>query len=292
MSVYLGHQGQIELQRVTSERWLYSELAPSDVNVSRKRFSVEFAAGALVTGDLVTIATVDGTTLELVDSHVFPDWSGYIHVDEIGGIRLYQSFADALGNRTVDALQLVQPTTTKQIKIQTQSDRFRCLAQVTSFDMTTSRELVSTTSLCQEFQNQYEAGLISGQGRMSCFWQHLYKQCDDMVSGLGTESLEFSVYLARLVLRLQQGAKFRGRFYIYRDDSTKDSVWYECDCIVSSVQVAVEPTQLITTEIDFVTTGPIQLRQQSEVNYILQEDAGKILLESNQDGALVQEFLD
>ena len=292
MSVYLGHQGQIELQRVSSDRWLYSELAPSDVNVSRKRFSVEFATGALVTGDLVTIATVDGTTLELVDSHVFPDWSGFIHVDEIGGIRLYQSFADALGNITSNALQLVQPTTTKQIKIQTQSDRFRCLAQVTSFDMTTSRELVSTTSLCQEFQNQYEAGLISGQGRMSCFWQHLYKQCDDMVSGLGAESLEFSVYLARLVLRLQQGAKFRGRFYIYRDDSTSDSVWYECDCVVSSVQVAVEPTQLITTEIDFVTTGPIQLRQQSEVNYILQEDASKILLESNQDGALVQEFLD
>jgi|TARA_R100000084_G_C4649169_1_gene148640 hypothetical protein len=292
MSVYLGHQGQIELQRVSSDRWLYSELAPSDVNVSRKRFSVEFATGALVTGDLVTIATVDGTTLELVDSHVFPDWSGFIHVDEIGGIRLYQSFADALGNITSNALQLVQPTTTKQIKIQTQSDRFRCLAQVTSFDMTTSRELVSTTSLCQEFQNQYEAGLISGQGRMSCFWQHLYKQCDDMVSGLGAESLEFSVYLARLVLRLQQGAKFRGRFYIYKDDSTSDSVWYECDCVVSSVQVAVEPTQLITTEIDFVTTGPIQLRQQSEVNYILQEDASKILLESNQDGALVQEFLD
>ena len=163
------------------------------------------------------------------------------------------------------------------------------MAQVTSFDMTTSRELVQTTTLCQEFQNQYEAGLISGQGRMSCFWEHQYanQSCaDNKVS----ENIEFSVYLARLVLRLQQGAKFRGRFYIYRNDEAQSSVWYACDCIVSNVQVSVSPTELITTEIDFVTTGPILLRQNSGSFYVLQEDTSKILLEANQDGALLQEF--
>ncbi len=290
MSVYLGNEGQIELERVGTGRWLYSELAPSDVNVPRKRFSVLFALGALITGDLITIATEDGSTLELVAGHVFPDWTGYVHVDEIGGLRLFGSFSDALANKLDSALALIEPSTTKKIKIQTLTDKFRCLAKVQSFDMTTSRELVQTTSLCQEFQNQYEAGLISGQGRMSCFWEHRYATCDD--NGAPGEDLEFSVYLARLVLRLQQGAKFGGKFYIYKNDQENTSVWYACNCIVSSVQVSVEPTQLITTEIDFVTTGPVLLRQDSQTNYLLQEDDDLILLEANQDGALLQEFGD
>lgn len=292
MSVYLGNEGRIELERVESGHWLHSELAPSDVNVSRKRFSVDFLVGALTTGDLISIATEDGSTLELVDGHVFPDWTGYIHVDEIGGLRLYRTFSDALANRVSDALPLVRPSSAKRIKIETQTDRFRCLAQVTGFDMTTSRELVQTTSLCQEFQNQYEAGLISGQGRMSAFWEHQYAMCDSALGGVSSEQLEFSVYLARLVLRLQQGAKFRGRFYIYRNTVENTSVWYECDCVVSSVQVSVEPAEVISTEIDFVTTGPILLRQSSDTNYILQEDTDLILLEGNQDGALLQEFTD
>lgn len=289
MSVYLGEQGQIELARVDTGRFLHSELAPSDVNVSRKRFSVNFAAGALITGDLITVATENGSTLELVEGHSFPDWTGFIHVDEIGGIRLFSSFSAALENNAEQALTLVQPSATKSIKIQTQTDKFRCLAQVTGFDMTTSREQVQTTTLCQEFQDQYEAGLISGEGRVSCFWEHRYANSDCAAGGV-SPTLEFSVYLARLVMRLQQGAKFRGRFYIYRNDEAEASVWYACDCIVNNVQVSVSPTELITTEIDFVTTGPILLRQNSGADYLLQEDRSLILLESNQEGALLQEF--
>ena len=274
MSVYLGNE------RVETGRGLRSELAPSDVNVGRKRFSVDFALGALITGDLITIAVDNGATLELVSGHSYPDWTGYVHVDEVGGIRLYSTFAFALAGGITNALALVTPSDTRAIKITTQTDLFKCVAQVKSFDMTTSRDLVQTTSLSQEFQSQYEAGLISGQGRMSCFWEHQ----------TGTsETLEFSVYLARLVLRLQQGARFRGKFYIYKNEQNDSSVWYECDCIVSSVQVSVEPGEAITTEIDFVTTGLITLREDSFVNYILQEDSNKILLEGNQSGALLQE---
>lgn len=280
MSVYLGNEGEVELQRVETGRGLRSELSPSDVNVARKRFSVDFALGALITGDLITIATDDGSTLELVSGHSYPDWTGYVHIDEVGGIRLYSTFAFALAGGIPNSLALVAPSTTKQITIKTRSDIFKCVAQVKSFDMTTSRELVQTTSLSQEFQSQYEAGLISGQGRMSCFWEHQ----------TGTsETLEFSVYLARLVLRLQQGARFRGKFYIYKNEQNNSSVWYECDCIVSSVQVSVEPGEAITTEVDFVTTGLITLREDSSLSYILQEDSNKILLEGNQSGALLQE---
>ena len=289
MSVYLGNEGEVELQRVETGRGLRSELAPSDVNVARKRFSVDFALGALITGDLITIATDDGSTLELVSGHSYPDWTGYVHIDEVGGIRLYSTFALALAGGVVNSLALVAPSATKQIKITTKTDQFKCVAQVKSFDMTTNRQLVQTTSLSEEFQSQYEAGLISGQGRMSCFWEHQYALCNDLSSSSNSDTLEFSVYLARLVLRLQQGARFRGKFYIYKNEQNDSSVWYECDCIVSSVQVSVEPTELITTEVDFVTTGLITLREDSFASYILQEDSNKILLESNQSGALLQE---
>jgi len=280
MSVYLGNKGKVELQRVETGRGLRSELAPSDVNVGRKRFSVDFALGALITGDLITIAVDNGATLELVSGHSYPDWTGYVHVDEVGGIRLYSTFAFALAGGITNALALVTPSVTRAIKITTRTDTFKCVAEVRSFDMTTSRDLVQTTSLSQEFQNQYEAGLISGQGRMSCFWEHQVGN---------SETLEFSVYLARLVLRLQQGARFRGKFYIYKNEQGNSSVWYECDCIVSNVQVSVEPGEAITTEIDFVTTGLITLRQDSSLSYVLQEDSNKILLEGNQSGALLQE---
>ena len=281
MSIYLGSEGEVQLQRVGTGRGLRSELAQSDVNVSRKRFSVDFALGALISGDLVTIATESGGTLELVSGHTYPDWTGYVHVDDIGGIRLYSTFSLALAGEMSDALALTAPSATKEITVTTRSDVFRPVAQVRRFDMTTSREVIQTSSLCQDFQDQFDAGLISGQGRMSCFWEH------QTTTGAG--ATEFSVYLARLVLRLQQGAAFRGKFYLYKNEESSSSVWYECDCIVSSVQVSIEPGEAIVTEIDFVTTGLITLREKSQLSYILQEDSNKILLESNQDGALLQE---
>lgn len=288
MSVYLGDKGRVELARVESGRFLRSELSPSDVNVERRRFSVNFALGALITGDLITIATEDKSTLELVEGHIFPDWTGFVHVDEIGGLRLYRTFSQAVCDETENALALVKPSTTKNITIETQTDRFRCLAEVTSFDMTTSRDLVEVTALCNEFKQQYEAGLISGQGRMSCFWEHQYCRDDSCNADGGSNTIEFSVYLARLVLRLQQGAKFRGHFFIYAAGNA--AVWYACDCVVSNVQVSVTPDELITTEIDFVTTGPVLLRQKSDISYILQEDGLSLIrLEENQDGALLQE---
>ena len=75
-----------------------------------------------------------------------------------------------------------------------------------------------------------------------------------------------------------------GRFYIYDGGLTEKSVWYECQAIVTSVVVSVEPTALIGTAIDFITTGPIRLQtgispaylqQEQAEDYVLQEDGGR-----------------
>ena len=68
-------------------------------------------------------------------------------------------------------------------------------------------------------------------------------------------------YLAQVCIRVVQGAGFHGRFFRTTQATTNAaSTWYECEtCLISNVAVAVQPGQLITAEIDFVTSGPIVL---------------------------------
>jgi hypothetical protein len=280
VAVYLGDSGFVELKRDALGAALRTHLDPSDVNVGRKRFSVDFASGSLLTGDRIEIATVDGSPLELVAGHVFPDGRWYVHVDAAGGLRLYSTFEAALSGQEVDALALTLPSAAKHVTVHTRNSRFRCLARIKDFEITTSRETVDTTLLGAEFRQQYEAGLISGQGSMNAFWEHAYALCDP---DYRPNAPEFPVYLAQLVVRIQQGADFMGRFFVYHDadssDGLSNSVWYEADCVVTNVAVTVAATQVIETRIEFVTSGPITLRMGRPPSYLLQESGDQLLQE-------------
>ena len=50
-------------------------------------------------------------------------------------------------------------------------DDDRCLAEVTSYQITTSRETIDSTHLGAHYRKQYEAGLIQGQGQIECLWR-------------------------------------------------------------------------------------------------------------------------
>jgi hypothetical protein len=276
MAVYFGQSGDIEIKRDTLLASLITKLDPHDVNTGNKRFSVDRASGSLLTGDRVEIATVDGSTLELVNGHNFPDGVWYLFIDKMGGIRLFDTFAKAISGKVGDALTLVTPSSSKEITIKTVNSRFRHLARVTEFEMTTSRDQVDLTPLGDQFKKQYEAGLISGQGRLSCLWEH----SSDLADDTHVEDPEFPFYLAQLVLRLQQGADFNGRFYIYKSGtSTNQTVWYEANCVVTNVAVSVSASSEITTSIEFITNGVITLNTGATPGYLLQEDEYKILQE-------------
>jgi hypothetical protein len=278
MAVYLGDTGLVELKRDALDTALMTQLDPSDVNVDRKRFSVDFASGSLVSGDHLEIATVDGSLLQLVAGHAYPDGRWYVHVNQAGGLRLFDTFEKAVSGRVEDALPLELPTRIKQIKIRTRNSRYRCVARIKDFEISTTRETVDTTLIGDEFRQQYEAGLISGQGTLNCLWEHAYAICDPDYT---TNAPEFPVYLASLVVRIQQGADFSGRFFIYNSGSSRvNSVWYEADCVVTNVAVTVPAGGLIETTIQFVTTGPVQLRSGMPPSYLLQESGDFILQES------------
>lgn len=283
MGVYLGTAGRVEIKRDPGEQLLTTTLDPADVNPSRKRFSLDVSAGGLITGDKVVIATLDKTTLELVSGHSEPDWTGYINVDPVGGIRLYTTFTNAINGGSGNALSLVTPTSSKKVSIKSQDEKFDTLGQVTSYELTTSRDQVNTDVLGTEFHNFYEAGLISGQGSVSCFWEHTratgqFNSPDDH---------EFSSYLARLLLRIKQGAAFVGRFYVFNGTDGGVAVWYESQCLVSNYAIRVETGQLIRAEIQFVVTGTIELRQYVGTDTILLESGDRFLREGGD--AILQE---
>jgi len=153
--------------------------------------------------------------------------------------------------------------------------------------MTTSREQVDLTNLGDEFRNQYEAGLISGQGSMTCIWEHDY-DTGDRANEYGTDP-EFPFYLAQLLVRTQQGSDFDGLFYIYRDpDNSKKNVFYEANCIITNIAVTVSVTEVIETRIEFVTNGVISLKTGDTPGFLLQENSDKILQE-NQSRILLEQ---
>ncbi len=279
MGVYFGQSGEIALKRDALQAALQTKLDPFDVNTSTKRFSVDHSSGSLLTGDEVEIGTVDGSNLELVNGHNYPDGKWFINVDPVGGIRLFNSFSKAIEGLTANALTLATPSSAKDITIKTRNERYRHVANVRDFEMTTSREQVDLTNLGDEFRNQYEAGLISGQGTMSCIWEHSY-DTGDRKNEYGAES-EFAFYLAQLIVRTQQGSDFDGLFYIYRDSNNKkNNVYYEANCIITNVAVSVNAAEVIDTRIEFVTNGVIRLKTGDTAGYILQESSDKVLQEN------------
>ena len=289
MTIYLGEQGHVELQRQGAREFdeeripLYTSIDPEDVNVVAKRFSFLGAQLGLITGDRIEIKTYSGLDLELVEGHNFPDWLGYIHVDAVGGIRLFDDFATAIDGSRDNAIALVTPSKVQDIEVTSRDNKFRCVAQVRSYEITTQRETIDVTTLNQQFRNQYHQGLISGQGRMDCFWEHTRK--DDCPENRELDFSEYSAYLAFLCIRLEQGSSFFGRFYLYDGGLKERSVWYDCQAIVTNVVVNVEPSAIISTNIDFVTTGPIRLQtgmlpayleKEEDEDYILQENGDRI----------------
>ena len=284
MSIYFGSTGFIELKRDALNSDISTSLNPADVNTTKKRFSVENISGSLITGDQVEIETTDNTNLELLSGHNFPDLRKFIHIDDMGGIRLYDTFAAALAGEVTNALTLTAPSTTKNILMRTRNTRFRPVAKITEFEITTERDTIDITNLGQEFRKQYENGLISGQGTIQTIWQHRNFQNDTP----GFASPEFPVYLSQLLVRMQQGSDFEGRFYVYHDPTqSTNSVWYQSMCVITNVAINVPASGLVEARIEFITNGEIRLHNgippsfllQENNDLILQEDGSGILLE-------------
>lgn len=278
MSIYMGEEGGVQIRRFGLAA-LATTLDPDDVTVEDRRFSADFSSSSIITGARLEIFTQDKSNLQLVKGHDFPDGYWYCHVDDTGGIRLYDNFQDSVNGGKANALELVQPSVAQPIYIHTKDEDFNGTAQVTNWTITTSRESVDLTVLGNEHREQYANGLISGQGDLTCLWEYRYGLCDEP----DNTGCELPHYYAQLLLRLTQGSNFDGRFFIYAGDRSngQPSVWYEATCVVTNVSFAFAPGQPIATTIQFVTTGPVTLHTGYLPEFVLQEDTGKVLQEND-----------
>ena len=287
MPTYLGSGGFIELKRTSMEHSLNASMVPGDVNTTRKRFSVTGVKSNIITGDKVEIKRTDGSSnLELVSGHTGRDGSWFVHVDDIGGIRLYTTFALAVGGTKANALSLVVPSSNQQISIKARNTTYRPLARIEEYEFTTQRDQIEISQLGDVFKRQFDNGMIQGQGSMTCFWEHRYVATDPDYS----TGQEFSSYLARLILRVQQGSDFFGRFFLYRESAASaNNAWYECEAQITSCSVSIPNVGIIKTQINFITTGEFTLQVgatpgyvlQESTDHLLQEDGSKIFLEDD-----------
>ena len=289
MGIYLGLIGNIELTRTALEGAKQSTINPSDVNASQDRFSFDFQEGFLVTGDFIEITTTDGTNLDFIDpsgwanNSLHSSGAWYIFVDELGGVRLYTSFAASLDGGTAGRVPLVAINRNIPINVIIRDRESRVLGDIIEYELNTNRETVDITTLSDEYRQQYSS-LISGSGRLTARWDYTNNRHEEPVN-----------YLMQLVLRTEVGSTFHGRFYIKAPDTpafagsfeaaqVNDSVYWDLNGIITASAVSFAADQVITAVIDFISTGPIKLRASTQVpNRLLQEDTGKIKLE--QDGA-------
>ena len=75
----------------------------------------------------------------------------------------------------------IQPQA-QQVELDLDVNGYRCLAQVSEYNISTNRAQIDITHLGDEFKQNYANGLISGQGSLTCF---------------GTTSIAFVIRMCR-----------------------------------------------------------------------------------------------
>ena len=284
MTVYLGTFGEVELKRQFDGGELTSTIDPADVNVTAKRFSFDFEHGQLLTGDQVEITSTNGSALNFINGYTDSAVKKFIHVDELDGIRLFDTFAHAMGGESTNAVTLSSPGSAIPVKVIVANASYRVLGRVQSYELNTARETVDTTTLSDEFRSQIST-VMSGSGRMSCEWEYT-----------GDTAKELPHYLLELALRTKVGSSFGAKFYLKtfaynpaaHTGADDDEIWYEVTGVLTACAVQFNPNSLVQTTADFITTGPIRINAKIETGpAVLQEDSGEIRLDQDSSAKLL-----
>lgn len=287
MAVYIGSFGRVALKRKSSEGALESVINPADVNVTRKRFSFDFDPAFLITGDQVSITSTNGAVLGWVSTAGWANGTKqsngqwFVNVDELGGIRLYSSFVNAVNGGSANAIALDTIAADIPIRVTIANTRDRILGAITSYELNTQREAVDTTALSDQFRSQYSS-LMSGSGRISCQWD--YKDC------CGGGEYETAHYLLNLVLRTEVGSEFDAKLYLKTDEynpsgdasQADDRIWYDISGVITASAVQFLPGTIVEMTAEFITTGRVRLNTKTIPDFdLLLSDGGQVRLEQD-----------
>jgi hypothetical protein len=205
MTYFLGHYGKIKLKRKAATSFR-TEVSPADVNTALNRFGFDGSIENLLTGDQLRIVTNDPRGLDFLPTSTWPDGGGetlneivaYSNINAIGGIRLFETFAQAVNNDRTNEYPLESFTGNSiPVDVSIYGSVERVLGNVTSFSFNTDREALETTTMSDRFKKMYSAGLISGSGSIDCLF-------NTESSGL----TENSLLMLQLINRTDIGSEF------------------------------------------------------------------------------------
>ena len=279
MTFFLGTRGNVRLRRGTdvSLGSISSSVDPDDIQLTLNRVGIEGAVDNLFTGDRVDITTTDARGLDFIPASNWSSgntedtFSTYVNVNAAGGLRLFSNFADAVNNVRANEIALEAFTGDPiEVDVAVRDVGFNVLGNVTSYEFQSNREAVDITALSDKFRKQYSAGIISGSGRIDCFF-------DNITSGVN----ETPQLLLQLIQRLDLGSAFDLALYLVDKevDPNVENVFYLLTAVVTNAGVNVTANELITCSLDFVTTGDVRLIVGKPSQYILKEDDDRIRVE-------------
>ena len=280
MSIYLGNAGNIELTRDSGDV-IAGTITAANVVATKGMFSFDFSSGAFVTGDFVEFKST--TTLSFISGWAYPKGNFFVNVDQIGGLRLYNTYSDAVAGTSNNRIALATPGANIAVSCTILNSVPRILGQIVKFELSTDREAADTTGLGDEFRNQYST-LITGSGSIECIF-------DYAIAG----QVEVAVYLHNLLLRQQFGSDFKANLYILSEgqaqgaNAANDSVWYEISGVMTQAAISCVAGDIIGSTFTFVTTGEIKLRvQTSTFSDLLLNSAGDRMVLSTADADVLE----
>ena len=298
MSIYLGTAGHIELTRASIADGLAATVNPSDVDAAKSRFSFDFPVGSLLTGDYVSFRTTDNSNLDFVASSSwtqgtrYPDGAWFVNVDDLGGIRLYDSFENSVAGESAGLLALAAITRVIGITASVANKVARVIGNLESYEISTDRETIDVSGLGDEFRKQFGT-MITGSGRMSCIFDYRYGAVSGYPDAPG--HVEVASYMHALILRQRFGAEFKARFYLISRGkgqgltANNDEVWLDITGIVTQASIAFDPGQIVSSTFNFVCTDEIKLRVTTNTSYLLLESGTKLGLEDGSGAVLLEQ---
>lgn len=134
------------------------------------------------------------------------------------------------------------------------------LCEIREYSLNLDAPSVDTTGVGEKFGNAVKS-LVNGGGNFEFF---IDRKCFD-------EGEDNAIYIMRLLLMTQEGAKANARFYLIDrpGDACEEicsgdlygGLWYEADILITNNAINLRPTELVAGSAQFVTTGAIKLKE-------------------------------
>lgn len=287
MTYFVGNKGNIRIRRGASSSTTCTATG-EDVSTALNRLGVVGASDNYLTGDLVLLETSSSSGLAFfqpaswLSGVIERDIAVYININSLDGVRFYPDFESAVNNTRANEYKLQSLAGEVVFTISAKGALLNVLGDVTNYELNTDRGAIEVSSLSDKFRIQYDAGLISGSGKINALFN--YK-----VMGL----TEPSILLLQVIQRVDVGSSVECAFYVIDKDlsTTQESVYYDLTAVITSAGVEVSADDIIRVSADFVTTGQVKLKVGTPAGFILTEDLDTIGIEQTL-GSLLQEVGD